>query len=113
VIGESDGKNFYGRAICIKEDGSRYDGFWPIDESRQSYGRLIKPNGYIYEGNYFESMCHGQGKYTTLDGESYQGGFLCNQKGGYGHLTLPSTEVYRGLFKNNMRNGSGKCTFPN
>ena len=45
-----DGNNI-GRAIYIKTDGSRYDGHWPASEG-SSYGRLIKANGYVYEGEY-------------------------------------------------------------
>ena len=104
MIAENDDEPL-GRAVLIRKDGSRYDGFWPMDQNCLTYGRLIKTNGYVYEGTYFANNCHGYGKYTTLDGESYIGNFVQNQKDGYGKLTLPSGEVYTGYFKHNMRNG--------
>jgi hypothetical protein len=36
-------------------------------------GRLIHPNGCMYEGHWENDLAHGFGKYLSLNGANYQG----------------------------------------
>ena len=42
----------------------------------QGEGKLKKPNGDLYEGNFKDSQFCGQGKYTWANGEIYEGSFI-------------------------------------
>lgn len=77
-----------GRGILIWPDGSRYDGHWQ-DSMFSGYGRLVKAQNIIYEGEWKEGKAHGKG-------------FELNKN---------KSIRYEGHFKNGVIEGIGKMTF--
>ena len=72
----------YGHGVFTSSDGTVFTGEW---HGSQGSGRIVFPNGDVYEGEVsapgtyhdFEGLCiHGAGIYTYADGRVYDGGFV-------------------------------------
>lgn len=62
----------HGKGIQTWPDGSKYEGYW--HEGRMhGYGRLIKANQGVYEGEFKADKADGKGMYTYYSGDSYEG----------------------------------------
>jgi hypothetical protein len=40
---------------------------------KEGLGKKVNPDGSYYEGNYFDDVPHGQGKYQWANGDFYDG----------------------------------------
>jgi len=61
-------------------------------------GRLIYPNGDIYEGDWAENNAEGMGVYSTNEGTEYVGELSAGKFNGFGELSLTGGQIYKGNF---------------
>lgn len=70
-------------------------------------GRLLLPDGSIYEGKFEDCLYNGKGKLTYVDGIIYEGKFVNGQRHGNGSLYFPDGSKYWGEFANDEFEGDG------
>lgn len=92
--------------------GTVYDGEFVIGKFH-GQGRLTRP-GYVYEGQFMDSLANGRGKEVLETGEQYEGDFTRGLREGNGTLrmTEPDGSVgeYKGAFKQGFMHGQGELT---
>jgi hypothetical protein len=87
-------------------------------------GKLVFPDGHIYEGAWHNDKMEGQGKLIWANGDIYegawrngnpegQGKFLYAEDGNSSHYTRNAGDVYQGGFKDGKRHGACTYTFFN
>ncbi|KAG7360456.1 MORN repeat-containing protein [Nitzschia inconspicua] len=92
------------------EDFGTYQGDF-IQGKWSGYGRHIKPNGDIYEGNYFENAKHGMGVYRYRDGKRvFEGRYVMGQRVD-GKMTYGDGSAYKGQWYDGKRHGRGTYQF--
>ena len=101
--------------------GLIYEGF--VNELGQKHGkgRYNYPNGDIYEGQFVNDQCEGEGKlFFKIGGQSecpggyYEGGFKANKMEGLGKLVNKNgVPIYHGEFKQNVKDGFGRLFLEN
>ena len=88
-----------GKGKLVWPDGSVYEGWWK-DSVACGRGRLLHSQGDIYIGDWNNDMAHGQGKYLRADGSTYEGQWVNGLQDGLGKLCHRDV-VKIGLFKEN------------
>ena len=79
---------------------------------REGYGRIIKTDSSVYEGDFSGGMPNGEG--TCIEGEiRYKGLFKNGVKSSYGREDWPDKSVYFGEFSENFKHGNGKFVWGN
>jgi hypothetical protein len=97
------GKLEYENSACYTGDWSQ--GSW------SGYGRHIKPNGDVYEGNFFDNAKHGHGVYRYRDGKRvFEGRYVTGQRV-EGKMTYGDGSVYKGQWYEGKRHGRGIYKF--
>jgi hypothetical protein len=92
------------------KDGGSYQGDWN-QGSWSGYGRHVKPNGDVYEGNFFENSKHGMGIYKYKDGKRiFEGRYVMGQRVD-GQMTYGDGSVYKGQWYEGKRHGRGTYRF--
>jgi hypothetical protein len=92
------------------EGSGSYHGDWN-QGSWSGYGRHAKPNGDIYEGNFFDNNKHGMGTYRYRDGKRvFEGRYVMGQRVD-GQMTYGDGSVYRGQWYDGKRHGRGIYRF--
>lgn len=91
-------------------DGGIYDGHF-IDGMFQGFGKFTYSDGSVYEGHYEECQPHGEGTLKFANGASYTGSFLNGKRHGTGTYAYANGNVYEGAFRNGMRHGSGAMRY--
>ncbi|XP_077464234.1 ankyrin repeat and MYND domain-containing protein 1-like isoform X5 [Stigmatopora argus] len=81
-------------------------------EKRQGFGLQEFADGSKYEGEFFNGLKHGKGKYTWRSGEFYEGSFYKDYRHGEGLYCWPTGNMFIGKFYLNWREGYGKHIFP-
>ena len=66
----------------------------------ESQGRIISPDGSVYQGRIQDGKPHGFGKSTMITGEIYEGEHRNGRFEGKGKLTLSDQSYFIGSFKN-------------
>ena len=61
-------------------------------------GRLTKPDGYVYEGQFKKNQFDGYGILKNASGGSYEGEFQSGMKHGKGKEILYSGDIFDGHF---------------
>lgn len=69
-------------------------------------GKFIYSNG-EYEGDFVNSIKHGNGKFTSPNGDVYEGQYTNGQRNGYGIFSFANGKRYEGYFSNDFREGIG------
>ena len=64
-----------GYAREIREDGSLYQGGFGQYGRRSGKGKLIEPNGDVYEGEFYDDEKHGKGRLVKANQEVQEGEF--------------------------------------
>lgn len=102
----------HGTGRIVYADGQRiHEGFW-IQGSKEGFGRcLFFPQGDFHEGEYFNNLRHGPGRYQWKDGRYFQGSYKDDLRHGKGTFTYPSGEKYVGMFAKGQRQGFGRFDF--
>ena len=76
---------------------------------RLEKGKIIYPNGDIYEGEILFGMKHGFGKLIEIIGLNYIGNFMFDQKEGEGQIENPNCKCqFFGKFENDKKIGFGR-----
>jgi hypothetical protein len=101
-------------------NGDVYEGYVYSNE-RVGVGKYTcKRDGYVYEGDYFNSLQHGKGKLTYANGTVYEGDWVDGEFigttlppnfTGKGKLTDKEGNTYEGDIVNGKPNGKGKMTY--
>lgn len=93
--------------------GTIYDGEY-VTGKFHGHGRLTRP-GYVYEGQFMDSLANGRGKEVLETGEQYEGDFARGVREGNGTLRMAETDgtvaQYKGAFKQGYMHGQGELTF--
>jgi hypothetical protein len=75
------------------------------------YGRHTKPNGDIYEGNFFDNAKHGMGVYRYRDGKRvFEGRYVMGQRVD-GKMIYGDGSEYKGQWYDGKRHGRGTYRF--
>jgi hypothetical protein len=78
-----------------------YVGQWKHNQP-EGKGRLIHPDGEVYEGDWVKDEAHGKGTYYYADGSVYEGDWENDKKNGVGTETFIDKSKRRGkVSKNN------------
>eukprot|EP01065_Artemidia_motanka_P021995 TRINITY_DN26210_c0_g1_i1.p1 TRINITY_DN26210_c0_g1~~TRINITY_DN26210_c0_g1_i1.p1 ORF type:complete len:373 (+),score=132.54 TRINITY_DN26210_c0_g1_i1:49-1167(+) len=102
----------HGRGRMVRPDGDVYEGEFEFDSMCGS-GVLTAADGGEYEGEFWGNLRHGIGVENFPDGSTYGGQWKHGCKHGKGDEQLPDGELYEGLFFEGRRQGFGKLTLPN
>ena len=92
-------------AVAFLPDGGEYDGGLAKDEL-SGRGKIVWPDGSIYEGDFKQGLFHGQGRYQTQE-TVYQGDFVNGIAVGQGVITFVDGARYEGETDFGMANGQG------
>lgn len=105
--GESDSEGRpHGRGIKIDESG-KYIGYF-YEGVPHGIGRLVTPNGDIYQGEFRKGKIHGNAIYTTQSGGTFEGTFIKGHLTGSGRENWVNGTEYEGEYYKNMHHGQGK-----
>ena len=78
-----------------KEERAKYVGNY-ADGLKSGVGKMVFPNGDIYEGQFVRNERHGRGRYLSVRGEEYDGGWAHGKRDGQGvSVVLPQDEAAR------------------
>jgi hypothetical protein len=83
-----------------------------IKNLRSGFGRLVKSDGSLYEGDFVKGRPEGEG-ICLENGLKYRGMFKAGLKWGKGQEDWPDKTVYIGEFENNLKHGKGKFIWAN
>ena len=100
-----------GFGILIHKDGSKYEGMFKNDLA-EGRGRLILAKGDYYEGEFSKDKANGHGKYVSVEGEIYIGYWTNDKQHGKGELLLKDGSRYEGFFQFGLKSGKGKISWP-
>lgn len=70
------------------------------------------PHKGVYEGEFYNGMIQGHGKFVFKNGQVYVGDWKNNKMEGKGVLTYPSKKEYKGSFLKGLRWGQGSLRWP-
>lgn len=82
-----------------------------VDSLRVGLGKLNTPAGDSYDGMWAKDQFNGQGTYKWADGSKYTGEWKNGVQDGYGIFFYPNGDKYTGYFRNNKFQGEGKYTW--
>ncbi len=68
-------------------------------ENAAGFGKIISPDGSVYQGSVLNGKAHGFGKSTMSTGETYEGEHNAGIFEGRGRLILSDGSAFIGLFK--------------
>lgn len=104
--------NIWGNEMPTNQSNDISDSCTYIGQFKNSmfhgYGKLILPDGTIYEGHWEMGQKHGNG---TLQRPSLKKSTFLNQIREKA-LNKWEIEIYEGEFQNDLINGKGKLTYP-
>lgn len=93
------------------KDGSYYYGEVNARGEKHGKGRMVEPDGYVYDGDWKKDKRDGHGTYGTDLGYDYEGEFKNDNFHGHGiYIDWSNRITYRGEFANGKRNGMGYLT---
>jgi hypothetical protein len=97
--------------FTANQNCQRFDGVFQLGLMRQ--GKMLYTNGERYEGEFENSLPHGQGRYFFANGDIYTGQFTQGKITGRGHYKFVNGETYEGMVLNNKLHGQGVYRCPN
>ncbi|NMC27767.1 MAG: hypothetical protein GYA42_06420 [Syntrophomonadaceae bacterium] len=84
-----------------------------ISDSNPNYGKIIFPDGGLYEGEIKDGLRDGQGTQKWITGDEYAGGWKQDLMNGEGTGTWANGGKYVGTWVNGNRSGKGVMTYGN
>lgn len=97
--------------MYLVEDNIFVEGMWK--EGILYYGRIMFPEGRIYEGEVLDCLFDGQGKLIFPDGTIYEGSFSKGDRDGRGNMVWPDGSKYWGEFSEDQLDGEGEFFWAN
>ena len=105
--GEVDRKGYkHGRGAETTPEGFVRIGYF--QKGAFVAGRMVTPEGDVYQGEFKNELPHGEGVLLKKDGCRVQGTFRNGVVNGLGKEVTPDGDVYRGQFSQGQREGQGK-----
>ena len=102
-----DGNGLY----YLKNDKILIEGNWINGELRK--GRVLFPEGEVYEGEIKDSTFNGKGKLKSNNNDIYEGDFINGEKTGIGKIIFNDGTIYEGDVEKGEFKGNGKMTWTN
>lgn len=100
-----------GKGKLVTTSGALLEGYWNAGKLHLM-GRIIYPNGDFYEGEFFEGIRRGKGRFETYERRSvYIGDWDNDVRQGYGIETFEDGSRYEGTFTADTKTGKGKFTW--
>jgi hypothetical protein len=91
--------------------GEKFIGYFSKGK-RHGFGRLLKADESVFEGDFFEGLLEGDG-ICIENGIRYKGNFSKGMKAGEGREEWPDKTVYEGEYWQNLKHGKGKFEWAN
>ncbi len=110
-----------GQGTILYTEGNQYDIHdyvgQVVNGNRHGQGTLTWNDGRVYEGEWKDDHCSGEGTITygkedKYNRVSYVGQWENGKKNGQGTMTFTSGGVYEGEWKDDQYEGQGKYTYP-
>tara|TARA_B100001175_G_scaffold72067_1_gene59867 strand:- start:868 stop:2712 length:1845 start_codon:yes stop_codon:yes gene_type:complete len=107
--GKFDPPYMSGEGEIVYSNGITFIGYWNEGLELDEYykGKMIYPNGDIYEGKFLNNQRNGKGKMIFKNGDVYEGEWSENSINGIGEMTYNNGDRYNGRWLYNKRNGLG------
>ncbi len=98
--------------LHFKNTSCFYHGTWNDKGEKNGLGKMIKENGSVYFGKFFEDKIEGKGLYVNQTGDYYFGDWSGDKANGRGTLvqTLGKSH-YHGDWLDNKKHGNGEEVF--
>jgi hypothetical protein len=64
-----------------------------VEDERAGYGREVRENGDVYEGQFVRDKRHGRGRFLSVRGEEYDGGWADGKRDGQVQRGAPLTRT--------------------
>lgn len=77
-----------------------YFGEFDENDKRTGFGKFVKTDGTVFEGNWKNGLLNGKATVTAKDGGVYQGGFVNGMRSGEFNYTASNGDQYLLVFKN-------------
>ncbi|XP_046855915.1 MORN repeat-containing protein 1-like [Xenia sp. Carnegie-2017] len=91
--------NYSNKFSVMEENGGK--------ERNMEKVSLLKQNGDIYKGSFYQHKKHGKGHQIYSNGDEYEGDWVQGLKQGLGRIKYSDGTIYKGQWRNNMFNGEG------
>lgn len=92
------GRNSTGAFIFELNPNLGYFGDYDENNKRKGFGKFVRTDGAIFEGQWDNGMLHGPGKFVTARGETYEGQFVRGKRQGEFKVTDTTQTVYTMIF---------------
>eukprot|EP00927_Polykrikos_kofoidii_P037793 TRINITY_DN32009_c0_g1_i1.p1 TRINITY_DN32009_c0_g1~~TRINITY_DN32009_c0_g1_i1.p1 ORF type:complete len:657 (+),score=94.01 TRINITY_DN32009_c0_g1_i1:71-1972(+) len=102
-------KQFHGRGRLLSPDGSVYDGQFRLG-SEDGYGRFVAASGSVHEGDWKDGRKHGFGTLSNDDGSLYSGRWDMGNRCGHGFERFADSSTFEGQFDLDLKHGNGVYT---
>lgn len=101
--GQSVNGSWDGMGTCKYANGDVYDGDW-YQNMRDGKGRYeFAVDGAVYEGDWRQGMFEGEGKFCYANGDVYTGDWVEGLREGWGKYEYSNGDVYEGWWENNKK----------
>ncbi len=94
----------------VTPDEKKYEGGRNVKGEPHGFGKMVYPNGDIYEGQWINNLRNGTGSYKWPNGGIYEGDWKDGKKDGIGVFKYPDGYIYNGEWKDNKKHGKGVKT---
>ncbi|MBL0088548.1 MAG: hypothetical protein IPP44_18560 [Ideonella sp.] len=74
-------------------------------------GKIIFPNGEVYEGAVVRGTRHGVGEFNWLNGQRYRGDWVNDRPVGQGHLRFANGNIFEGAVLDGQPEGQGRMIY--
>jgi len=102
----------HGEGKMVYPNGSMYQGKWK-NGCREGKGKMFYASSDMYQGQWVDGRRSGQGKMVWNNGQMYQGEFDNGNEHGFGRMIYASGNAYKGEWKLGHRMGQGKMVWSN
>lgn len=97
--------------MILHIDDGIYEGEVNKRNKPHGYGKLVRNDGEVYEGEWKYGKKDGKGTYTFANGERYEGAWRGGIMQGYGKYFWDDGSIYEGQFRNGVIDGKGTITW--
>ena len=93
------GKNSTGAFIFEFNPNVGYFGEFDENNKRSGFGKFVRTDGTLFEGEWKDGMLHGEAMFVTPQGEKYEGEFVQGKRQGEFKFTDSTQTVYTMVFQ--------------